>query len=220
MTKAKRWRKLLTYAAIAVLLLAATYFGAYLIALFSARSDLHAAIAEVDAAEPGGWQLEDLESRRATVPENRNSGNVIQDAAARLPEEYKPPKLFFELTNHRPCLVLTDETATALRDELAPLDTTRQTARRLADFPAGRFPSIPIAGDFIFQTPPHHKMVTNVAGVLFADAVLLADERKLEAAWRNGQAILFAGRSVTGEPDVSALLIRIACQVRAVDAWE
>jgi hypothetical protein len=220
MTKPRRWRKWLVYALIAVLVMIGVYFGAYFVALLSARNDLHAAIAEVDAAEPDGWQLEDLESRRPVVPEDNNGAKVIQAVAASLPEDWEPPKLFGELAVDRPCLVLAHETAAELPFALEPLNTARQTAWRVADYPSGRFPSLPITGDYMFQNPPHRKMLTNVVEVLFADAMFQAHFGTMDRPWRNGRAMLYAGRYVGGEPDTAALLVRAACQLRSVAAWE
>jgi hypothetical protein len=211
-------RKLLTWVLFALLVLAGGYFGAYLIALTSARGELAAAIVEVDAAEPGGWQLEDLEARRPAVPDDRNNAKQIQDVAAHIPPDWKPSRVDF--TGLRPCDALADHVASALTEELTALESTRVAARRLADCPTGRFPCGPLTGEFVFRDPPHRAMVTNTTFVLYADAVLLAHQHELEAAWRNGQAILHAGRSVAGEPDTTALLIRTAGHYRAVLACE
>src|SRR2546425_10180374 len=136
-TKRGRWRKRLFYCLAGIFFLVAGYFVAYLIALTNAKRDLHAAIAEVDTAEPDGWQLENLEARRPPVPDGDNGAKLILRAAAFFPKDWRPPKLFQDVGDPRPCEVLADEMAAKLEDQLEPVKDVRDLARLLVDYRQG-----------------------------------------------------------------------------------
>jgi hypothetical protein len=217
---APRRRKWLRVLSLAVLIVLVGYFAAYLISLELAKADLRAAIAEVDAAEPNGWQLEDLEARRLPVADDKNGAKVLLEAAAELPKDWKAPKLLDDLYKVRPCEQLPNEIATEPNDELRPLEQVRQKSRRLAEYPQGRFPPAKFAPKFWFDTPAHLDAARSISNVLFADATALAHAKDWDEAWGSALALLNGGRSLAGEQDSQGQLLRMAAQFRAVLAFE
>jgi hypothetical protein len=216
----RRWRKLLMVFAFGIIVLVGGYFAAYGIALARSGSDLRAAIAEVDAAEPGGWQLEDLEARRPQVPDDKNGSKVLLELAPLFPQDWQAPKWLEEFSKLRPCEVLDGDAIATLKEQLAPLDQVRAKAGQMVNYPGGRFPSTPMSADFAFQTPPHWKLVNNARDVLFADAVLHAHEQDVDRACQATLAMVFVGRSMASEQSAFAQLVRQDSNVHAVWAVE
>src|SRR5260370_25693625 len=74
-TPLANWRRRILILLAGAVVIAGGFFGVkWWWAEWTARqaeADLHVAIAEVAAAEPNGWQLEDLERQREKIPAQR-----------------------------------------------------------------------------------------------------------------------------------------------------
>ncbi len=82
-------------------------------------------------------------------------------------------------------------------------------ARALADLQGGRF-NIIYSPDFISTSMPGIQKAREVAGLLQYDAMLRSQEGDLPAAWRSGEALLGARRTIGDEPDAICQFVRIS----------
>jgi hypothetical protein len=185
-----------------------------------AAADLQAAIAEVDRAEPDGWQMEDIERRREKIPDAENGGKVVLAAAKLLPQNWNDDPVLDQLNNLPPAARLRDEQAQALRKHLDKLQPALREARKLVDYPKGRYAPAQISRDY-FNTPlPHAQAARDVAALLMFDAVRQCEEREYRNAWASAVAALHAGRSLGDDPFVVSHAVRFAARHFAVAAME
>ena len=199
---------------------------------------LERAIAEADRLDPG-WRLPDLEAKRLPVPAPAKNGI---DQVARIRNASPPmgwPQWPFPQFVDDPTylkLVRADLEASLEGDRLAPTllnseqervlraELTRtaaaiEMARRLPEFPYGRFP-LKWSKDFI-STPFLHRMPARwVASLMMYDARFRAHEGDLAGALQDVRSIIHASRAIGDEPTLQSQLIRIACDTIAVKALE
>jgi hypothetical protein len=119
-----------------------------------------------------------------------------------------------------PVEVQMDATLTAeLRDELRKIQEAVQLADRLADQKEGHhdinWPANPIGA-----LVPWVQDTRSVASMLRFRALLQAQDGDLDGALRSARAILGAGRSLSDDPTLIGLLVRIAVQSIAVGSIE
>jgi hypothetical protein len=197
------------------------YFSGTL-ALRLAEADLQAALAEVNTAEPNGWQWEDLEAQRAKIPDDQNGARIVVETAKLFPEEkWRGEPIFFDLIKGLPPPVkLTAQQTDILRVFMKGLEAGLEKGRTLVDYPGGRFPPIIWSRDIISTQPPHLRDVRDVGNALGCDALLQCQERQYGQAWKSAQAALHAGRSLGDEPHEQSQFARMAMQLIAVEAME
>jgi hypothetical protein len=190
------------------------------LALRHAESDLQAALAEVDAAEPDGWQWSDLEAQREKIADDANSSLIIVQAARSMPGDWKNEPIFDEVKGLPPPAQLTREQTAALRAVLETLEPALTQGRKLVDLPKGRFPPIALSKDY-FNTPISHRdQVRDVGAMLFSEALYQCQDRAYARAWAAAVATLNAGRSLGDEPLMGSQATRIILQGLAVEAME
>lgn len=86
-----RWRRRLVIVGILLLLLVSAPVGGWIYLMRQADRELREAIAELDRREPGGWRLEELEGRRATLDDDDNGALVVMAAKKLLPNRWLVP---------------------------------------------------------------------------------------------------------------------------------
>jgi hypothetical protein len=204
----------------------------------SGDRELERAIAEADRLDPG-WRLPDLEAKRLPVPDPAKNGI---DQVARIRNASPPmgwPQWPFPQFDDDPsylklvrtaleeslegdrmaATLLNSEQERVLRAELIRIGATIEMARRLPEFPYGRFP-LKWTKDFV-STPFLHRMPARwVAGILTYDARLRAHDGDVAGALQDVRSILHASRAIGDEPTLQSQLIRIACDTLAVKALE
>jgi hypothetical protein len=180
---------------------------------------LEEAIAEVDQRDPG-WRWEDLEESRKDIPDNRNGALQVLVAANLLPRLW--PEWEFKLQFHhlRPEVQLDPRQVAALRAELDTVKPALAQARKMTDFPEGRYPVRPQRNFFFRHVPdlPHLRQTYAVGQLLYFDGLLRAQENKLDEALESCRAAANVGRSVGDEPTSISQLTRTdrfyqACQL-------
>jgi hypothetical protein len=181
--------------------------------------------AEADRLDPG-WRLHELESNRAIVRDADNSSPLLLAAAALVPGAWPAPpppaadpKLEDRLYHFSPHARLDKELRDALRAALQQAKPAVDLARRLADYPRGRY-AIPWSA-LTFESPVYHlEPVLRVKRSLYFDALVRAEDGDTAGAARSCLAALNAGRSLDGEPIFGSQIVRAHCQLAAEHAVE
>ncbi len=192
----------------------AAFVGWHLYLRQMRAGQLAAAVARTNQLDPG-WTLEEIESSRATIPDEENGARRVLAARKLLPERW-PPRDFGEDWDEIAAPVRRrDDQAAALRAALADVGPALEEARRLDHLPRGRYP-ITYADDFLGTLVPHNDAVRTVAYLLRADAMARVEEGDLDGALRSCQAIVNCGRSVGDEPLLITALVRLAARQHAL----
>lgn len=204
--------------ALVLLILVGTPAGIYVYHHRAADAAVEEAIAEVERLDPG-WRLEEIEAKRAAVPDEQNSALVVRPV-----EKVLPPSLgrgddftrLFEATQpqHR----LSPEQLRLLRRELAMAAPALAEARKLEAMEWGRFP-IRYAADGI-STVVESQPARAVASLLAMESQLLAEDGQADEALARVRGILNAGRAVGDEPTLISMMIRAAARSMAASAAE
>ena len=141
-------------------------------------AELDAFIAELNAKEPG-WQLADIEARRAPVPDEENSAKIVLAASKLLPEKW-PPESFAEMEERRRIEEdswLREEDIKLISEEIDKYSEARNQAHRLEEMPLGRF-QVLIDNEKGYLHPEHIGDVERLAKLLFYESLVYAHSRK------------------------------------------
>jgi hypothetical protein len=185
-----------------------------------AEADLHVAIAEVDAAEPNGWQWQDLEWQREKIPDEHNSALVVIKSAKLLPENWSAP-LPFEILDSPPPCQLSPDHAKSLAPVLQTLEPALKLARTLTRYPRGRYPPMQLEPDLQFSyVNTHAQKIQDLARALAYDALYQADNGKCDAGWQSAMAVLHAARSIGDEPSLQSQITRMSMRKDGIVALE
>src|SRR5438094_284844 len=133
-TQRRGWRGILRRAGLGLVLLLLVGVPADWLYRSARERELEAALAELDASDPG-WRLEDIEAARPRVPDDENAAKLVQEAVGLLPKNWWVEELADAL-DVSPTL-LNAEQSKQLRAMLAECGPSVTTARRLADFSRG-----------------------------------------------------------------------------------
>jgi hypothetical protein len=182
--------------------------GGYFYSSYQAERRLQAAIAAADRDDPH-WRLEDLEAHREAIPDAQNSALIVEAAQQLL------PSVGFSLgaTPAHSAQQLDAEQARALRANLKEATAALAQARKLKDFPQGRY-AVAWSEDAVSTPLPHLQRVRQLANVLAADAELRAHDKDLDGALESCLANLNGARSIGDEPTYISALVRVA--IRAI----
>jgi hypothetical protein len=179
----------------------------------TAWGDLEAALAEADAADPD-WRWESLQAQRRALAPEENSAVIIKAVQQALPKHWQN-NVQEALEAVPPPVNLTPEQAVQLREELDAIAAAVAEARKLVDFPLGRFP-LNVTPDFIGTDFDEQISARSAAQVLALDLRRRLHEADLPDAWTNLIAMLNAGRSLGDEPILTSQMIRMALQEQTV----
>jgi hypothetical protein len=204
----RRWWRLALLLGGLLLVLAALALGVRLYFETSLTHDLQDALAEADWLD-AHWHLDELEARRRTVPDEENSALRVGMLSQGLPDGWDDPPCYQELGEVPPPVQLGQQQTAELRAALGQRTQTLVQARKLADFPHGRYP-VAWAPDFIGTPLPHLPQARKTANLLVYDAALRAQDGDADGALDSGRAALNAARSIGDEPLLLSQLQRIA----------
>ncbi len=115
------------------------------------------------------------------------------------------------LIKYPPELLLDEELAAELREELDEVKSAVLKAREVASLGKGRYP-IELKRNPLFTPLRHLDQARTVCYLLTADAMRLAHEGNVDGALRSCQAALNVGRSIGDEPFFISVLVRMACR--------
>lgn len=207
-----------------VLLLTLCSLGWWFYHLLIDDRGLKEALAEADRLDPG-WRFEELEAARKTIPEKENSARLLLSASSSLPALWLMPAnpASGRLEDRLWALTLNDQLSEPLIQEsqalLAGMQRALPIARRLADFPWGRY-DVNWNPDFINTPLGHLQKAWRIAVLLNVDAILRAQQGDTEGALASCRAASNAGRSIGDEPTALSQHIRVGCQGLAVRGAE
>jgi hypothetical protein len=192
------------------------------------RSDraLQEAIAEADRLDPG-WRLEEIEAKRAKVPDAENSALCVLKvnellskltAQQSAKEQARANHLWNDMSGLSPEVQLTEEQTRELSAMLKKLDPALKEAAGLKDLPHGRYQV-----QWLFLgalTRLASGSARTVAGLLQMDGWVKSQDGNVDGALDDALLILNVGRSVGDEPSAISQLIRMSCQALGVHVCE
>ncbi len=182
---------------------------------FTGDSQLQDAVAAIDTSDPG-WQWDDLQGKRAAVADEQNSAPQVEIAAQALPPDWPADgPLGKEVRDLAPTTRLTADQHRQLVEALKAATRSLAEARALARYSTGHWPPRPVDDLATPNNWPGASAIDKVGMLLDADTVLLAQDRKFDAALTSARALLVAGRSIGDDPDPAAQLVRWRVQGRA-----
>jgi len=186
----------------------------------SAADELLKVVADLDRTEPG-WRYEGLEAARKVIPEDQNGALqimlfrktvAVQTGRPQSEGDWLQSSLVERLrtlSDLPPRTPISDADAQVFRAELQRLGPVLLQARKMVDYPEGRFP-IATTRDFISVALPDHQAVRQLVKLLDLDAIVnLWDGRRAQAL-ADVRAALNCGACFKGEPVPVTQLIRIA----------
>jgi hypothetical protein len=226
---ARLHRRRLLLAAAVLLLLVGPLVGLYLYLRGAPDREVQAAVAETDRLDPG-WRFEDLQQQRPVIPDEQNAALCVTAARNLMPTAWPPraetgpyatlpatrrPALSMVLSRTEPQQQLNEAQVCELRAQLQKVAPALTEAYRLADLPTGRYP-ITWEVRFVTTVIPDVQKSNDVADLLRDDAVLRAQDKDLDGAYRSLRAALNAGRAIGDEYTVLAFQMRTAFAAQTV----
>ena len=210
-TKPRSWRRrLFVRLGLALLSCTAIFLGQYFYRSWQADRELQAAVEEVDRRDPG-WRLEELEAKRAVVPDARNGALVVLATAKLLPPNWTSKLILDTIDEIPPAVQLHPQHVAELQAELKVLAPAVQEARKLVTYLQGRNRII-WADNFIGTLVPQIDHARTVVHLLRGDARLRSQDGDGDGALASCRAMLNAGRSLGDEPLIISQLVRLACR--------
>jgi hypothetical protein len=215
------WPKQAVHGLMVLVPLALVFLAVYAYVCVAADRDLQGVIVEADRLDPG-WQWDDLEAKRAVIPDAENGALRVLEAERLLPTHPWPPPLADSpdgMVLSLPPAAQLDETQTKeLHASLQKAAPALTAARALIGLPRGRYPmSWPLDALSTNYTCQHAR---EVATLLQLEADLLAQKHDADGALSLGRAIVNAGRSIGDEPAIISQLVRMSCQSSAMASME
>jgi hypothetical protein len=202
--------------------------SAWLFLYFTGDMRLKRAIEEADRVDPR-WRLEDVLADRAEIPDEENGALVAIAAKAKMPAQWPawdlPPagasesSMVAALRDLKPNQALSPAERGEMREEMERAAAATQEARKLVDFPRGRYPIV-YSKNYISTLLPHIQHARSVAYVLQNDALFRAQSGDLDGAIVSCRALVNNARSVGDEPMLIAQLVRMAIRSIAIGQAE
>jgi len=229
------WKRKIRRTIIVLLVIVGVAAGTHYYLRWSAEWDLRRALAEADQLDPG-WRYRDLEAKREAVNDADNSAlkvlAVRKSMAARwpIPQQvyFGPGRLVFEssldmdlegeINRLPPEIQLSADQIQVLNDIMKYSPRALKNARALAQFSRGRYP-IEYPRNPRDQTPDSSE-ANYVALLLWADAMLAAQQKKTDQALTSSLAILNTARSIGDEPVTKSQQRRLSMDRLAVRTLE
>jgi hypothetical protein len=227
-SRSRQWLKRL---AGLLLLLFLGLVGLYFLEAHWAEQQLQEAAAEAERLDPG-WRWDELQAARVKLPAGQNSADQLLAARKLLGGSWPPappapagasapePQTLDQVLAKAPANVLLDEDfAAELGQELDRVAPGVVAARRLSELPQGRHPLV-LAPDFVSTRMDSIQDARMIATLLRLDAARLSQEGNLDRALDSCRAAVNVGRSMNDELFLIALLVRCACLGQSLAALE
>lgn len=178
----------------------------------SATKALEEAIANADRLDPG-WRFQELENKRAVIPDQENSTGVIREVNTRLPHNWLSQEIYQSMYQNLqelpPEKQLSDDQTQKIIKNFERIEWPLVLARRVADMPHGRAP-IQFSPDGLWIQLVDTQDARNFVNLLWYDTLLRAQEGDADGALDSCRGIINSGRSIGDEPSLVSALVRIA----------
>jgi hypothetical protein len=193
----------------------------------SSAAKFAAAVADADRLDPR-WRLEELEADRRVVPEEENSAfkvPLVPDERGWRTRRWYPgtqwptPELEEALRDLSLDVRLNEKQYRLLKADLDVVQPALAQARRLVNYPYGRYP-LTHSKDGISTLLPHAQRNRSIANLLSYDALCRTHEGDVDGALASCQACVNAGRSLGDEPFLVCQLVRMSCRGTALERAE
>ena len=170
--------------------------------------NLRTTVENLDETDPG-WQLEEIEAARISLPDDKNSALLCRELARLLGSGWPTPA-FEESMEIISLAELLDERQMALLEaEMKRLSPIRLAARPLADMPRGKF-DIAYAFNPYLTLLPDVQHTREVAIFFRYEMLYLANKGDVTGAVRSGRACVCAGRAMYDDPFMISQFVHIA----------
>ncbi|HEV2949877.1 MAG TPA: hypothetical protein VGX70_21040 [Gemmataceae bacterium] len=190
-----------------------------------AERSLAEAIANLDRSDPG-WRLQDIEAKRAVVPDEDNSTLVIREVKARLRpgwdlrwDSVRNTQFYEQFHDLVPEKQINHQQIEQLTEVFEGIEPVLVLARRLANLPRGRAP-LKWSDDAISTLLTYTQNARDAANILWLDVFLRCQENDPDGALDSCKGILNCGRSIGDEPTLISLLVRVAIRALAIQSIE
>lgn len=182
-----------------------------------AADEVARVLAELDQSDPD-WRLEKIEAKRQVMSDENNGALAVIAAHKALPKNWQN-KLHDKLAKIAPPVQISSDLAGQLRTELQTVEPALIAARKLIDYPRGRFP-MSYTPNFISTLVKNQQDAREIGSLLFLDAHLSIHQSQGDTAWRSARALLNVGRSLGDEPLLISQLIRFSMQSLTIQCLE
>jgi serine/threonine protein kinase len=189
----------------------------------TSADDLLQVVADLDHSDPD-WRLERIEAKRPAIPDEQNGAiqigkfrKAVADMTGRPSVEggWLPPgrpdlhKRLDALPYLPPREPLSDNDLRSLREELKRIAPLLHIARKMIDYPQGRFHLAPTR-DVVSTLVPDYQVARNLGHLLRVDAEIQIHDKDRVQALSDCQSMWNVGRAYVDEPNTIAQLIRVA----------
>jgi hypothetical protein len=209
---------LLVFVVFFVLLPLGTFVGYHKYMDHVYAEQVREAEARADRLDPR-WRLEEIEAKRAVIPDEENAALRVLEARSWLPRNWPPQEFGDAWQDHPPQALLDDDQASLLRAEMGETVGALAEARRLKDLRRGRYP-LTYGENFLGTLIPHVHDARTIAALLDADARLRAQDGDIDGACDSILAMLNTGGSLGDEPLLISALGRFSIRAIAVQSLE
>ena len=199
------WRALL----ILTVLFIASLVGWYFYNRYHLDVELQEAIAETDRLDPG-WRLEDIERRRAALPDDQNAAIPIKAAVQFIKSQWSANSDFDQLAKLYPPTRIEQGLMQKLRESLRPYQPAAALATQAISLKSGHY-VLPTKRLGPFE--PHVTDIQNLGTFLSYFAMIQIEDEDFEGAWQTALAILACDRSL-GEP--TSFTFRVRMELRSL----
>jgi hypothetical protein len=213
-----RWRRRLVKVAIIVVIFCLSSSAIYYFYRSSDR-ELAEVIGELDRKHPG-WRLEEVLARCQPIPAKQNSVTILLAAGQQIPKAWYVKVDLGDDLDVPPPVLLSPRGERVLETEMGPLAKARELARKLKDYPRGRF-SVAYTPNYV-TTFAHidTQKVSEVARLLQLSCRHCLQKGDMIGAWTDCRALLNAARSIGDEPMMVVQLTRLATDSITVESLE
>jgi hypothetical protein len=181
---------------------------------------LKEAIAETDAMDPG-WHLAELEAKRPRIENAQNGARQAEWAASLLDKKWEPDHQRSISGNAElsPAVPFAENQVAFTEAELTKASRALRQARKLSQFPRGRF-GITYHPDFISTLMPHATAAVRLRYLLQGDAMVRAHRGDAEGCLESTRAILHLAAYMKEEPISLSQVVRMAFVNLAIPSLE
>jgi hypothetical protein len=200
----------------------------------SSEYSLNEALAEAESWDPG-WRITELEAKRRAVPDEANSALVLMTAKTKMPRSWplwewpggpecagwSPEELTdldLSFQKLQPTAELGRRQVDALSQELKRAGLALAEARKVVEYPAGRYPIV-YGPDGVSDKRPSSES-WDLRKLLNYDVISRTQAKDFEGALVSCRALFNLARAIGDEPGTLSALSRFSAESRFIEGLE